>query len=128
MTTTLSTTNAVLLFIVHAPLAVTTGATPVAPMMDPPLIVVAPARVSPVPVARLNAPLVVVGPLSDNVLALTLMVPVFAVAPETATVPAPFRLTVPLLIRLVSVCAVAVVLVRVPALLNTPPAPVIGAP
>ena len=124
---TLSNTSAVELFNVHAPLAVTIGATPAAPVMEPPLSVVAPARVNPVPVASLNTPLLVVVPASVNVPALILMVPLLVVVPETARVPT-FRLTMPVLARLVSVCAVVVVLVSVPALLNDPPAPVIGAP
>ena len=84
----------------------------------PTLIVPTPAKV---PVIELENP-----PAFENVApAATSMRPDWVSAPATASVPL-LTLTMPVLLRLVIVCAVAVVLVSVPALLKVPPAPVIG--
>ena len=76
----LSSTNGVVLLKFSAPVTVTTGATPTAQIIDPPVSVVEPDKVSAVPVERLNVP--------DEVL-----------VPPSVSVPT-VALTVPLLVRL----------------------------
>ena len=99
LTVTLSNVSALMLYSV-SPEIFTTDVVP-APIKEPPLKVVPPDNVKLVPVARLIEPELVV-------------------APDTLKVPE-LTLTVPVLVRLLSVCAVVVV--SVPALLNMPPEP-----